>query len=133
MHQPRRLLALKDKESACKEVKHFRSASVEEPLLLRDTSNGGGLTEVFTVRARDYKYVALFSDGIGSFYCAQQTETSKRVEAVPFDEILRGLVSFKSTRGAFARRRMKSFLKDCQTRGWRHMDDLAVGALYLGD
>ena len=133
LHQPRRLLVLRERGSSSKEVKHFRSASVEEPLLLRDTSSSDSLTEVFTVRARDYRYVALFSDGISSFYCAKQTETSKRVEAVPFDEILRGLVSFKSTRGAFARRRMKSFLKDCRTGGWRHMDDLAVGALYLGD
>ncbi|HEX8844603.1 MAG TPA: protein phosphatase 2C domain-containing protein [Pyrinomonadaceae bacterium] len=132
-HQPERLLALEDAGRTGRDVKHFRCASIEEPLRLRDTSTGGAPTEVFTVRALDYKYVTLFSDGVHSFCSAKQTETSKRVEAVPLDEVLRGLVSFKSTRGAFVGRRLKSFLKDCQTRGWKHMDDLAVGALYLGD
>ena len=131
-HQPERLLALEEGERSGKEVGHFRGASTEEPLLLRNTSHGDSITEVFTVRVHDYKYVALFSDGIHSFHCAKQTETSKRVEAIPMDEILRDLISFKTVRGAFVGRRMRRFLKDCQSKGWQHIDDLAFGALHLG-
>ena len=132
-HQPARLRELADGGRAGKVVSHFRSASVKEPLRLIDTSGGSPLAEVFSVRALGYKYVVLFSDGINSFYSARQTETSRRVESVALDEVLRPLVSFRNTRGAFVARRLKSFLKDCQTRGWRHMDDLAVAALHLVD
>ncbi|HYJ48113.1 MAG TPA: protein phosphatase 2C domain-containing protein [Pyrinomonadaceae bacterium] len=132
-HQPERLHALAESDRSGKVVWRFHSASVEEPLRLSGTSGGSQRTEVFTVRALDYKYVTLFTDGINSFYSARQTETSRRVEAVQIDEVLRGLVSFKNRRGAFVARRLKSFLKDCQARGWRHLDDLAMGALDLGD
>lgn len=132
-HQPERLLAWADVERSGREVRHFRCASLESPLRLCDTSSSSVPTEVFTVRAQDYTYVALFSDGIHSFYSTAQTETSRRIEAIPADEALRGFVSFKSARGAFVGRRMKRFLKDCRARGWQHADDLAFGALYLGD
>jgi hypothetical protein len=84
------------------------------------------------VPARDYEYAALFSDGVHSFYSTRRTETGRGVEAVPFDEVLRGLVSFKGSRGAFVERRVKRFLKDCQASGRQHADDLAVAALHLG-
>jgi hypothetical protein len=132
-HQPGRLLAWKGVERSGKEVKHFRSASSEAPLRLKNASRGDRLTEVFTVRASDYRYAALFSDGIHSFYSAARTETSRRVEAVPMEGVVRDLISFKSVRGAFVERRLNKFLKDCRARGWQHADDLAFGALYLGD
>jgi hypothetical protein len=119
--------------SGRKEVEHFRCASLEYPLQPSGASSSARPTETFTVRASDYKYAALFTDGIHSFYSAEQTETGKRVEAIPAGEVLRGFLSFKSARGAFVGRRMKRFLKDCRAKGWRHMDDLAIGALHLGD
>lgn len=131
-HQPARLLPLKEAGRTGREVERFRSASLEESLRHAGTSGGDSPTEVFTVPARDYKYAALFSDGVHSFYDAGQTGDGGRGEAVPLDEVLRGLISFKSTGGAFVGRRMKMFLKDCQNRGWRHADDLAVGALHMG-
>ncbi|HEY0100587.1 MAG TPA: protein phosphatase 2C domain-containing protein [Pyrinomonadaceae bacterium] len=132
-HQPARLLALKEAGHSGKEVTRFRAASIEECLQPSGTSGGDSLTEVFTVSAANYKYVALFSDGIHSFFNAGQNGSSgSRGEAVPLDEPLRSLVSFKSTRGAFVGRRMKRFLKDCRNRGWQHLDDLAFGALHLG-
>lgn len=128
-----RLLALTSAGHAGREVKHFHSASVEEGLRLKGTSVGGDSpTESFTVRAADYKCAALFSDGVHSFSRSTRTETGSGGEAIPMDEVIRGLVSFKSTQGAFVRRRMNRFLKDCQGKGWRHADDLAVGALHLG-
>ena len=128
-HQPERLPALKDVD---KEVKHFRSASSEECLRLRAASGGDSPTEVFTVKAADYQYVSLFSDGIHSFSRAARTGGGGRGEAVPLDEVLRNLISFKSNRGAFVGRRMNRFLKDCRDKGWQHADDLAFGALHLG-
>jgi len=131
-HQPARLLALKEAGRSGKEVTRFRSASIKECLQPSGTSGGDSLTEVFTVSAANYKYVALFSDGIHSFFNAGQDGSDGRGEAVPLDEPLRSLISFKSTRGAFVGRRMKRFLKDCRNRGWQHLDDLAFGALHLG-
>ncbi|HZH32576.1 MAG TPA: protein phosphatase 2C domain-containing protein [Pyrinomonadaceae bacterium] len=133
-HQPARLLALAGAEGGRtgKEVRHFRSASLEERLrpcgaFVRDSP-----TEVFTVKAADYKYAAIFSDGVHSFFDTGQTEAGGRGVAVPLEQVLRGLISFKSTRGAFVERRMKMFLRDCLHRGWRHADDLSIGALHLG-
>jgi hypothetical protein len=133
MHQPARLLALKDAGRSGKEVTRFRSASIEECLQPSGTSGGDSPTEVLTVSAANYKYVALFSDGIHSFFnAAPDGSSGGRGEAVPLDEPLRSLISFKSTRGAFVGRRLKRFLKDCRDRGWQHLDDLAFGALHLG-
>ena len=132
-HQPERLRALEDAGHSGKEVKHFRSASAEEGLRLIGTSGGDSPTEVFTVRARDYRYAALFSDGIHSFRRAARADSGGGVEAVPLGDVLRELTSFKSARGTFVGRRMKRFRKDCQARGWEHADDLAAGALHLGE
>jgi hypothetical protein len=131
--QPERLLALEESALASKEVKHFQSPSLSEPLRLRDTSSGGPRIEKIILKARDYKYVALFSDGIKSFYSTKQTESGKGVEAIPMSDILLKLICFKSERGAFVARRMQSFMKDCRIKGWRHWDDLAVAAINLRD
>jgi hypothetical protein len=130
--QTGRLITLLDAGRAAKQVQHFRADSAGEPLRLRDERGGESLTEVFAVPAGDYLYAALFSDGVHSFYTTRRTETGRPVEAIPFDEVLRELVSFKSTRGSFVGRRARRFLKDCQARGWQHADDLAVAALHLG-
>ncbi len=133
LHQPERLLTLTEGVCAGKEVSHYRCNEVEETLRLEDTTTSASLTEVFTVKASDYKYAALLSDGIHSFFTRQQTETSKSAEAIPMEEILKELISFNSVRGAFVARRLRKFLMECQTKGGQHRDDLAIGALYLGD
>jgi hypothetical protein len=129
-HQPERLLALKDGIS--KTIDHFRCDSGAETLRLEESSTSGSHTEVFQVKAADYKYVVLISDGIHSFFSTKQTETSKRVEDIPMERIITELISFKSVRGAFVGRRLRIFLKECQSKGWQHRDDLAIGALHLG-
>jgi hypothetical protein len=133
-HQPARLLALSCAGAGriSKEVQHFRSASLEERLrpcgaFVRDSP-----TEVFNVKAADYKYAAIFSDGVHSFFDAGRAEAGGKGSAVPLEEVLPGLISFKSTRGAFVGRRVKMFLRDCLHKGWRHADDLSMGALHLG-
>lgn len=131
-HQPERLLALDSTGRPRKEVRHFRSASVEERLQLCDVSDGDSPTEVFAVSADEYKYAALFSDGIHSFSRAGRAEGGGPCSPIPMESVLPELISFKNTRGAFVGRRMKRFLKDCQRQGWQHADDLTVGALHLG-
>lgn len=129
-HQPARLQSLADTGRERKEVTRLRAASAEERLRTVDVSDGDALTEVFAVKAADYRFAALFSDGVQSFLHAE--EAAGRSEPVPFESVLPELVSFKNTRGAFAGRRMKMFLKDCQQKGWRHADDLSLAALHLG-
>jgi hypothetical protein len=132
-HQPERLRALEEQGGFAKEVKHFSCASFEEPMLLRGTSTSTSPTEVLAVKARDYKLAVILSDGINSFCAIRQTGTSKRVESISLEETLKELVSFKNVRGSFVGRRVKRVRKDYLMKGWQHTDDLAVGALHLGD
>ena len=125
-HQPARLRALADAGRARKEVTRLRAASAAERLRPESVSDGGAPTEVFSVKAAGYRFAALFSDGVQSF------SHSGRAEAVALEAVLPELVSFKNTRGAFVGRRMKMFLKDCQSKNWRHADDLSLAALHLG-
>ena len=125
-HQPARMQTLADAGRARKEVTRLRAASAGERLRPARVSDGGGLTEVFVVKAADYKFAALLSDGVQSFL------DSRRSGPIPPESVLPELVSFKNTRGAFVGRRMKGFLKDCRRKGWRHGDDLSLAALYLG-
>jgi len=125
-HQPARLRALADAGLERKEVARLRAASAEERLWTVGVSDGGAMTEVLSVKAADYRFAALFSDGVQSF------QHSGRAESVPLETVLPELVSFKNTRGAFVGRRMKMFLKDCSRKGWRHADDLSLAALHLG-
>lgn len=131
-HQPERLLALEAAGHLRKEVRRFRSAASGEGLRLCDTSDSDSPTEVFTVVAADYQYVALFSDGIHSFYREGPAWAGGRSQPVLMESVVPELVSFKNTRGSFVGRRMTRFLKDCRRREWRHADDLSVGALHLG-
>lgn len=130
-HQPDRLLSLADAGSD-KEVRHFHSAAAGMPLLHVGTTQGGPVTEVLSVCAEDYVCAAVFSDGVHSFFSPRRTETCKGVEPVPLGEVVEELVGFRTVMGAFVRRRMKKVLKDCLIKGWRHTDDLSVGALHLG-
>ena len=73
------------------------------------------------------------SDGIHSFFSAKPSIDGKRVEAIPMVEALNELWSFKNSHGAFVSRRVNKFKKDCRAKEWHHADDLAFGALYLGE
>ena len=131
-HQPSRLRALADAGHARKEVTRLRAASAEESLRPTRVSEGDAVTEVFAVAADRYRFAALFSDGVHSFFRAGGADDASRGGAVPFETVLPELVSFRNTRGAFVGRRVKGFLKDCGRRGWRHADDLSLAALHLG-
>jgi len=130
--QPERLQALQQIGCA-REIKNYRANGPGEKLHFEGTRISDALTEVFSLKVSDCKYAALISDGIHSFSSRQQTETSKSAEPIPIEEIVRELISFKNTRGAFVSRRLTKFLRECETRGCLQRDDLAIAALYLGD
>ena len=74
---------------------------------------------------RSYKALAVFSDGVSSFRDANG-------DAVDPHIIIHELMTFKTTAGAFVRRRMRGFLRTCKELGWVHTDDLAMAAIFLG-
>src|SRR5262245_726991 len=132
-HQPERLDELIARGRAYKELNHFRRVSAGEPLTLIRESTSDLLTEVFRLKVSDYKYPDLVSDGLQSFYSTKPSIDGKRVEAIPMVEVLNELWSFKNSHGEFVSRRVNKFKKDCRAREWHHADDLAFGALYLGE
>ena len=89
--------------------------------------------QVFKLKARDYKYAAVASDGLDSFFRRQQSANGKRTENVPLHDVLHELWSFKNSHGAFVERRLNRFTKDTQANGWQHADDLSIGVIYLGE
>ena len=90
-------------------------------------------TIVFKLNAAAYKYAAIASDGLTSFFHTNQTANGKRVEPVSLADVLAEFWSFKNSHGAFVERRLKRFKKDTQPKGWQHADDLALAVLHLGD
>ncbi len=132
IHQPQRLAELVDNDRSRKHVKHFCRRAAGESFKLIEEATSDSLTEVLNLKAADYKYAAIASDGIHSFFHTQQSTNGKRVEAVSMTEILDVFWSFKNSHGAFVERRMKKFRKDAQAKGWQHGDDLSIGVIHLG-
>jgi len=116
-----------------KEIKYYRGQPSQPGLELVDSFTSTEETEVFTFNARSTQFASLLSDGIHSFCSTHGTESTKRAQPILFPSFARELLSFKNTLGAFTGRRLRRFLKDCRERGWQHTDDLALGAIYLGD
>jgi hypothetical protein len=81
----------------------------------------------------EYLFVVAISDGIFSFTEATQAGSSQPGRLLPIEEVLTPLLDFKNASGEFVQRRMQAFLRTCAIRRWRHSDDLAVAAIYLGD
>lgn len=123
-HQPERLAELVSKGQATKEIKHYGLGGV---------TTSDSLTEVFKLKASDYKYAAVASDGINSFFQTRQSTNGKRVEDVCLFEVLHEFWSFKNSHGAFVERRLNRFTKDIGARGWEHADDLSIGVIHLGE
>lgn len=87
-------------------------------------------TIVFKLNAAAYKYAAIASDGLTSFFHTQTTANGKRVEPIRLSDVLAELWSFKTSHGAFVERRLKRFKKDTC---WQHADDLSLAVIHLGD
>ena len=124
VHQPERLAELVTNNRHTKTIKDLRSTNV---------TTSGSLTVTFKLNVADYKYAAVASDGINSFFHTQPATNGKRVESIGLPEVLDEFWSFKNSHGAFVERRMKRFRKDTYARGWQHADDLAIGVIHLGE
>jgi hypothetical protein len=124
VHQPDRLAELVNKDRRTKAIKDFRSTNV---------TTSDSLTVTFKFHVADYKYAAIASDGINSFFHTHQATNGKRFEPVSLPDVLDEFWSFKNLHGAFVERRLKRFKKDTQPRGWQHTDDLAIGVIHLGE
>jgi len=121
VHQPDRLSELVTNDRHTKTIKDFRSSNV---------TTSDSLTVTFKLKAADYKYAAVASDGMNSFF---HTTNGKRVEPLSLPDVLNEFWLFKNSHGAFVERRMKRFRKDTHAKGWQHADDLAIGVIHLGD
>lgn len=117
VHQPDRLAELVHNDRCTKTIKDFSSMNV---------TTSDSLTITFKLNVADYKYAAVASDGMTSFY-------SKDVGPLSVPDVLKEFWPFKNSHGAFVERRMKRFRKDIQPKGWQHADDLAIGVIHLGD
>jgi hypothetical protein len=68
---------------------------------------------------RNLEFIAIFSDGV------------TQVSRVNWKKAAQQLLAFKSTEGAFVKRRMNRFLKDSQIRGSGPLDDLACAVIHV--
>lgn len=127
LHQPERLSELIANNRTTKEIKHYSRSN------LLGVTTSDSLTEVFKLNARDYKYAAVASDGINSFYLTRQSANGKKMEDVSLLDVLDEFWSFKNFNGAFVQRRLNRFMKDAHANGWQHADDLSIGVIYLGE
>jgi hypothetical protein len=127
INQPERLSELISNNRTTKEIKHYSRFD------LARLTTSDALTEVFKFNAHDYKYVAVASDGLNSFFHTRQTPNGKRVEDVCLCDVLHEFWSFKNSHGAFVERRLNRFTKDIQANGWQHADDLSIGVIHLGE
>ena len=133
VHQPERLAEMLDNQRSLKEVKQFRRESPDAPFKLLEVTTSESLTEVLRLNVFDYKYVAVASDGLNSFFHTQPTPAGNRLHAVCLVDVLNHFWSFKNSHGAFVERRMKKFKKDAEARSWDHADDLSIGVIHSGD
>lgn len=110
----------------------FYPSYLHQPDRLSEMVSHNRCTEtiVFKLNAAAYKYAAIASDGLTSFFHTNQTANGKRVEPVRLADVLTELWSFKNSHGAFVARRLKRFKKDTR---WQHADDLALAVLHFGD
>ena len=131
-HQPERLETWKSTSPSRKQVRQFRTSAPTGKLKLLSTTTSDQLTHTIRVAAEEYKFVALLSDGIHSFYKTHADVTSRRNISVAMEDVIADIVGFKSGHGGFVARRAKQFAKQAQITNLQHADDLAVGAIYLG-
>jgi hypothetical protein len=127
INQPERLSELISNDRTTKEIKHYSRFN------LADVTTSDSLTEVFKLNASEYKYAAVASDGINSFFRTSKSPNGKRVEEVCLFDVIHEFWSFKNSHGAFVERRLNRFTKDIQANGWQHADDLSIGVIHLGE
>jgi serine/threonine protein phosphatase PrpC len=82
---------------------------------------------VFMFGMNEYLYVALASDGVSSFFAAEENKK------IAVREILTQIVSYKTTKGDFVKRRAKRMFKEYEKQGIYPTDDVSIATLLIGD
>ena len=77
----------------------------------------------------DVVFIALMSDGAGSFQKIVRSATSVFPKSVETVEAVKRLTNFKNYHGEFVQRNVKRALEDMTKEEWQHMDDLSVAAI----
>lgn len=90
-----------------------------EELIAHHTVEDGLFGSCIDHDLRMYRYLAVFSDGV------------TQVDGMDWRDVVAELMSFKSTEGAFVKRRMLRFLKDCQRHGKGPIDDIAMACIHI--
>jgi hypothetical protein len=80
-----------------------------------------------------WDYLAVMSDGASSFTHLNTTQTGKRNELVPIEEIVIPLLEFKGSKGEFVQRRCKRAFKEFERKGWHNTDDFSIGVMALNE
>jgi hypothetical protein len=81
----------------------------------------------------DTDWIAVLSDGAGSFTDLVETETSRTIRPVPQQSVLPELLSFRNRTGCFVQRRTQRVLGAWSARGRHHQDDFSIGAIAFGE
>jgi hypothetical protein len=104
----------------------------EEPDLVEETSSSDAVDCLF-FDEKQFDLIAIVSDGFKSFFKRKISDTSRSSVPVDLFKIFMRLLIFKHFKGSFVDLRMNRFLSDCVKDGIFHVDDISVGAIYLGD
>jgi len=91
------------------------------------------LNDEIVLKDTRWDYLAVMSDGASSFARLDTTQTGKRNEPVPIEEIVVPLLNFKGTKGEFVQRRCKRAFKEFEKNGWHNTDDFSIGVMALKD
>lgn len=79
----------------------------------------------------EYNWLALFSDGVHSFYSHDATNAMVPIQMI---DVVKKLTDFKgSFRGEFVQRTMNGFLKHSAKQGWMHHDDVTMAVIHMGE
>lgn len=107
------------------EEEEYRECTPEKRLSLEGESG------YLALELPKVRFVALFSDGIDSFYSLKQTESGKQTIRESSYDLLPELLAIKQPAGEFVKRRVKRFMTNMEKRGIYHFDDFSYAALML--
>ena len=113
----------------CDFTEHIKE--IEDPIFVVRSQLDRTIVEILDVE--QVKYIAISSDGLGSFYESVTKDTSKINQPVSDTKVIEMLLSFKNFNGKFVQRRMNKFRKMCKQQNWHHADDISLGVIYLGE
>jgi hypothetical protein len=74
------------------------------------------------------KNIAVFSDGLGTFFTQQTTKTTKSPEPISSIDVVKELFKIKNYMGEFVTRRTNMAMKK---NGWLSSDDFSVGMIHF--